>query len=429
MDIHVSHMHPVILVDNIGALRVFLLSDTGIQFPDNGNQVRNHFRQIINRPFFQGLRQDGVVGIRAGLCHHINRLVHGEASVLQQTDQLRNDHGRMGVVDLNGHIIIQTVEISASSFRFLQNQLGSVADHKILLIDPEKLSLAGTVVRIEKQRQIMGDIVHIKGDAVVRDHVVIDRIQVEQMQAVAVPGLIARNINVIHHGAESKTAEGNLKGLRTALQPALCPYPRVFHFFLLVVHKFLAEQAEVVIQPDAVSAELQGGYGIQEAGGQAAKPAVAQGRLQLQLLDIGELQLVLFQDGIDLVIQAQVDQIVGEQLADQKFRGNIVQFLLSLYPRLLLHLLPCNAQKNLENLLLRAVTQASSEFCPQHVVDFFFHMYTPVISGFSLYSARLLRSRPGRKPVSFPESLPSAPVRPVRGASSISSSSRLWRED
>ena len=60
-------------------------------------------------------------------------------SCYQDTDQLRNNHGRMGIVDLDDRIIVHL------SYRFVllflhlhQDQLCSVADHEILLINTKQ---------------------------------------------------------------------------------------------------------------------------------------------------------------------------------------------------------------------------------------------------------------------------------------------------
>ena len=57
-----------------------------------------------------------------------------QASLLQQTDQLRNDHGRMGIVDLDHNVIIQLVQIVALLLALHEDKLCAVADHEILLV-------------------------------------------------------------------------------------------------------------------------------------------------------------------------------------------------------------------------------------------------------------------------------------------------------
>ena len=46
----------------------------------------------------------------------------------------------MGIIDLDHTVIIELSQILLLFFQLLQNKLRAVADHKILLIDSEKIS-------------------------------------------------------------------------------------------------------------------------------------------------------------------------------------------------------------------------------------------------------------------------------------------------
>ena len=142
VDIDVRHVHLLVLVDDpyIFVLRIFL-PYLLIQFLNNRHKLRHHFLQIFQRPFFQRLRQDRVICVSAGFAHHIDRLVHGKRLILHQyPDQFRDDHGGMGIIDLDHTVIIELSQILLLFFQLLQNKLRAVADHKILLIDSEKIS-------------------------------------------------------------------------------------------------------------------------------------------------------------------------------------------------------------------------------------------------------------------------------------------------
>lgn len=58
---------------------------------------------------------------------------------------------------------------------------------------------------------------------------------------------------------------------------------------LLVVDKALTEQTVVIVEAHAIAGQAQRGDGIQEARGQAAQAAVAERRLDLELLDLVEV--------------------------------------------------------------------------------------------------------------------------------------------
>ena len=67
----------------------------------------------------------------------------------------------------------------------------------------------------------------------------------------------------------------------------------------------------MVVQPDSVPVQPQGGYGIQETGRQPAQSAVAQGRLRLQLLQDTEVFAVACQNGFHLAVDSKVYHIIG----------------------------------------------------------------------------------------------------------------------
>ena len=89
-----------------------------------------------------------MIGIGTGFLHDLHSLVKVNAPSCQKTDQLRNNHGRMGIIDLNHCIIRQIVEIASFSFALIQNILRAAADHKILLVNPQLAAILVTVIRI-----------------------------------------------------------------------------------------------------------------------------------------------------------------------------------------------------------------------------------------------------------------------------------------
>ena len=100
------------------------------------------------------------------------------------TAQLRNDHGGMGIVDLDAYVFVELIQVHAPLFRFFNDQLRCIAHHKILLVDTQKLSVLVAVVRIKEQGQIPVDILLVKLDSLT-DDVLIHTVQIEQVQLVA----------------------------------------------------------------------------------------------------------------------------------------------------------------------------------------------------------------------------------------------------
>ena len=89
----------------------------------------------------------------------------------------------------------------------------------------------------------------------------------------------------------------------------------------------------MIVEAHAIAGQAQRGDGIQEACGQTAQAAVAERRFDLELLDLVEVVARGGELVLNLVIDAKVDHIVDEQLADQKFGGNVIELFLAVVER------------------------------------------------------------------------------------------------
>ena len=89
----------------------------------------------------------------------------------------------------------------------------------------------------------------------------------------------------------------------------------------------------MVVEAHTVAGKAQRGDGIQEACGQTAQAAVAERRLDLELLDLVEVVAGGDELVLNLVIDAEVDHIVDEQLADQKLGRDVVELFLAIVER------------------------------------------------------------------------------------------------
>ena len=153
---------------------------------------------------------------------------------------------------------------------------------------------------------------------------------VEQVQPVGNARVCAGDGDIKELGLHRPEAEGHLKLRPGGDEPAVVLDPGVGLLELVAQVEFLLEQAVVVVEADTVPGQPQSGDGIQEARSQAAQPAVAQGGLGLHVLDGGQGFAALGQRLLYLIINAQGQQVVGQQLADQKLSGEIVQLALPL---------------------------------------------------------------------------------------------------
>ena len=186
-----------------------------------------------------------MIGISACLSHNVNGSIHIKAFFHKKTDQLRNHHCGMGIVDLNCHMVVKSVEIITIVLSFFQDQLRGIADHKILLINTQKLTCLITVIRIKEQCQVLFDVVFVKTDAIA-DDTFIHSVCIKKMQTVAVI-FIARNVNVIHNRCQSKILKRNLESCFCSCKPGILCNPWILFFLLLMIHKSLAKQTVMII--------------------------------------------------------------------------------------------------------------------------------------------------------------------------------------
>ena len=148
VDVDVGHVDQAPLVqDGHGGVAADLLGPA-VQLPDDGLQLGRHPLNEVEGPLLQGLRQDGVVGVGAGTAHLVDGLVHAQALPGEETDQLRDHHGGVGIVDLDGHVVRQLSGAIAPLLQLLEDQLRTGGDHEILLIDPQQPPCVVAVIGI-----------------------------------------------------------------------------------------------------------------------------------------------------------------------------------------------------------------------------------------------------------------------------------------
>ena len=329
MNINMSHVYHIVAVNDgyafIGIFSAYFV----IQDLDDGHQLRYDFIQIMYRPFLQSLCQNGVVGVGTGFFHYLDSVIHGQTLKNKQTDQLRNHHGGVRVVDLDHSILVQIVKVAALCGAFIQNHLGCCADHEVLLVNTQLSSLFITVIRIQEQSQVVGNICFVKTDTLAHD-VLIHGIHIKQVQFVR-PVVVSGNGDLIHAGLQGEIFKVYRISNVSFCQPAFFCNPGIFCLFLKLLVKFLFEQTEVIIQSDTGTGVSQCCDGIQEAGCQSSQTAVSQRGLLLQLLDTAQVLAILCQQFFDFIVNAQIDHIVRQKLADQELGGNIIDFLFTFF--------------------------------------------------------------------------------------------------
>ena len=322
VDVHVGHVHPVVLVDDGKALVLGAGAGQCVQLFNDGHQLGHHCIQIGAGPLFQCLGQNGVVGVGAGLGNDLHSFLKLNAPLPQQPDQLRDDHAGVSVVDLDGGVVGQIVVIAAPGGALCQNELGTGRNHEVLLIHPQTAACLIGVVRVEEQGQVLVDGGLVKGNAVM-DDALVDGIQIEQIQGVGA-ALVTGDSQLVQPGGVFLARQLHRVGHIGLFSPAVGGEPGVGLFVLHTILKGLVEQAKVIPQAHAVAGQVQRCQRIQEAGCQTAQTTVAQRGLRLHLLNVRKTLSGSGQCIPGFFVQSQIDEVIGQQLANEKFGADIV---------------------------------------------------------------------------------------------------------
>ena len=107
VDVDVRHVHKAVVVQDVDPRIVELLLDPLVQRLDDGHDARRHSLEKGLGPLLQRFCQDGVVGVGAGLADLVDGVVQGKPPRREQADELRDNHGGVGVVDLHHGVLVE----------------------------------------------------------------------------------------------------------------------------------------------------------------------------------------------------------------------------------------------------------------------------------------------------------------------------------
>ena len=98
----------------------------------------------------------------------------------QNTDKLRDNHGWMRIVNLNNRILRQIMQIASTRNCFLHNKLGSIGNHKVLLIYTKQLAIPIGIIRIQEEREVLLQLRLIKTNGIVRHQRIINALKIKE---------------------------------------------------------------------------------------------------------------------------------------------------------------------------------------------------------------------------------------------------------
>ena len=332
-----------------------------------------------------------MVGISTGFGCHSPGFIPGEIIIIHKdTHEFRNSYRRMGIIELERHLLVEFADIVMLSHIFFHRFLYGGRNEEILLLQTKLLACIMVIVGIKHLNDIPCQVFLLYGLLVIP---FIKGFQLEAFHRLRIPdaqsihntvsiaydrhiignslyGLIALLLkavaSVFIHKNINISAELDLLGIfRTAeFKRIAVGQPVVRHLNLIAVPDFLFEHSVAVSDPASISRIAQGCQGIQETSRQTSQSAVAQRRIRFLIFHCIDIDSQLFKSFLHILISLQINQVISQCTAHQKFHGKIIYSFRILLLILLLGIHPIiyddildGIGNRLENLLLRSLLQ------------------------------------------------------------------------
>ena len=332
-----------------------LLAETAVQLLHDGIDARQGLLHHALRPLFQRFRHDGVVGVSDGRLRDALRFFPRQTLLVHEdAHQLRNNHRRMRIVDVESDFLRQLAHVRAvDALEVLDGILERCADQEVFLHQAQLLAVIGVVLRIKHLGNLRRDGIAVLGRAVVIAGG--ELLQVEVLRQNSTPraqtidnvAAIAENRQIIRNGDDilrvldgdvisaadpvfdQLTAEADLNrvALRRDFPRIAVGQPLIRNLDLLTVYNALTEQTVLIADGAAHRRQIQRRQRIQEAGSQTSQTAVAQRRFRLLMKHAAQSQTQLFKRLFVFLGRAEVEQVVVQPASRQELNREIVKTL------------------------------------------------------------------------------------------------------
>ena len=157
-DSQTSHMN-LSVIDHCHLADFFLITRVLLSYLDQEAAVdlfydlidtRKKSGEQVNRPFFKCLCHNRMVRVCTGLCRNLPCLIPAKAfHIHQNSHQLRNSYGRVGIIQLEGNLLIELMDIIMLSHVLLYSFLYGCRDEEILLLQTQLLTCIVIVVGVQ----------------------------------------------------------------------------------------------------------------------------------------------------------------------------------------------------------------------------------------------------------------------------------------
>lgn len=280
----------------------------------------------------------------------------------QQAHELGDRNRRVRVVQLNRPLLVKSGQGTTQFQVNPQHVLKGAADEKILLLESKHLPLHHIVIRIEHLGEVLRFHLGLDRAVVVP---VVERPKVKGLHSLGPPKAhriagtdpVSQHRRVVGDPFDHRLRDppnliaplfvrarlgtppqsNPVDDFRTDNLPRISEVkPLVRHFHLPSIANDLVEDAELITDAVPDGRHLQRSHGIQIAGGESAKPAVAQARFLLPREDLIEIQTKLRHRRTRGALETQVQQVIA-QMRSRKKLGRKVRHRAGIAPSIVLH--------------------------------------------------------------------------------------------
>ena len=344
------HLADLLLVARIFCFDLF--HKAAVDLLDDLIDTRKQAAEQLDRPFLQCLCHDRMIGVSTGLCGYFPCLVPAKTFLIHEdTHKLCNRYGRMGIVQLEGCLLIELTDIAVVLFILCNSFLYTCGNEEILLFQTKLFTCVMLICRIEDLNDVLCQVFLLNGIHVIT---LVEGIQLEIHDGLCIP--YAKRI----YHTVVVTNDGDIKGngtnglivlldevvaviflivfhthitaefyffgiLRTAKLEGVAVFqPVIRYLYLITVLDLLFKHSVTITDTTAVSRIIQGCQRIQEAGCQTAQSTVSKSSIRLLILDDVQVKTKLIQSFFYLIVLGQVDQVVSHGTTHQELHGHVI---------------------------------------------------------------------------------------------------------
>ena len=308
-------------------------AEATVDLADNLGDAREQAVEDVDIPGLQGLGQNRVVRVGEGLGDNLPGLFPAEAVLVHEdAHELGDGEDRVGVVELDGVVLGEAGQVGAVVTHVVGDDfLQGGGAEEVLLAHAQDLALERGVVGVQDAGDVHGALTvdDRVGEALGVEGVVVELFNgfgLPQAQGAHVLGAVAGDRDVVGDGAHGQVGVGDDAGALFAAgnEGVALLHPRVRVLGLEAVVEELLEQAVAVQDAVAAHRQVEGGAGVQEAGGEAAETTVTEGSIRLLFENLAEVEAVGGKRFARLLDEAEVRQVVEQGSAHEELGGEVV---------------------------------------------------------------------------------------------------------